>query len=387
MSDEARARNTAREARIWIPFVHSYPFSATETATRATIFGLYANAYLNGQSYLKQIEDAELANMLADYNSKLAELTNQEAIVVSDIASKRYLAGIDKIIHDQKMVTAQMKIDTADALATAKYEALEADRAALTTMAAKVTAETLKNNARITELEAAIEIEGINLSEVEMEILKKELESLRVDNQKLDVANEILRIQIQTVRTATELLDIDVQMARTQVDIAETERAIARIDLLDDDLTLAQAQTTIDQAQVPVAAARIALAQAKGADIEAELAYINGTLTANEEIDHENKKALTNLRHITRENELTLREDQNEFNNLMKENDVQFDIDLATSNQTFQESIDTIRANEANAGSGNKWMIVHATIAALEKMLAAEITTTLTHIVKKQPTT
>ncbi len=388
MSDDARARNTARETKIWVPFVRSYPFNATETAERIIIFGMFANSYLNGQNYLKQIEDAELANLLTDYNSKISELTNQETIVVADIVSKRYLAGIDKLVHDQKMVTAQEKIDMENALASAKYAALATDRAALTTMSAKVTAETLKNNARITELEALIEIEGINLSEVELEILKKELDSLRVDNQKLEMANEILRIQIQTVRTATELLDIDVQMARTQVDIAETERAIAKIGLLADDLTLAQAQTTIDEAQIPISEARIALARAKVTDIEAELNYITGTLTENEGVDYANKEALLNLKDIIRQYELERREAQNELDNDLKENASKSDITIAETNQDFQPTIDALQEATYNQSVSDHWRIIYATLAALEDMVKADITTTLSHIVKKQePTT
>jgi hypothetical protein len=388
MSDDARARNTARETKIWVPFVRSYPFNATETAERIIIFGMFANSYLNGQNYLKQIEDAELANLLTDYNSKLSELTNQETIIVADIVSKRYLAGIDKLVHDQKMVTAQEKIDMENALASAKYAALATDRAALTTMSAKVTAETLKNNARITELEALIEIEGINLSEVELEILKKELDSLRVDNQKLEMANEILRIQIQTVRTATELLDIDVQMARTQVDIAETERAIAKIGLLADDLTLAQAQTTIDKAQIPISEARITLARAKVTDIEAELDYITGTLRGNEGVDYANKEALLNLKDIIRQYELERREAQNELDNDLKENASESDITIAEINQDFQPTIDALQEAKYNQSVSDHWRIIYATLAALEDMVKADITTTLSHIVKKQePTT
>lgn len=111
MSTEAYGRNTAREVRIWTPFSYSWRFSDTEVIERITIFGLYSGSYLNGQAYLQNVESAELANLLADYNNKIAGLTNQETLVLADIASKRYLAGIDKLIHDQKMITEQQKID------------------------------------------------------------------------------------------------------------------------------------------------------------------------------------------------------------------------------------------------------------------------------------
>ncbi len=383
MSDEARARNTVRETRIWTPFSYSYPFNEAETAERITVFGLYANSYLNGQSYLKQIEDAELANLLTDYNSKIAGLNNQEQIVVADIVSKRYLTGIDKLIHDQKMITTQEKISTENELADARYAALAADRAALETMSAKVTAEIEKNAARITELQAYIQIEGINLSNVEIEIVEKELQALRVENQKMDTANEILRLQVQIVRTATELLDIDVQMARTQVNIAETERAIAKIGLLADELTLTQAETTILESHLPIAEARITLAQARYDDAEAELNYIVGTLMAHEDTIYQNKDALLNLRHITKE--YILQRDQQEK---LLQNDFKIDMSelgktLTNANKINDAAIDVERIKEIAERAVNSWNRAYAAIDVAETMAAADITTQLTHTIQK----
>ena len=384
MSDEARARHTAREARIWRPFTYSFPFTSTETEERVVIFGLYANAYLNGQSYLKQIEDAELENLLTDYNTRIAGLTVQGQIVVADIVSKRYLAGIDKLIHDQKMETGREKIATDSAIADAKYAALESDRAALETMAAKVAAEIQKNNARITELEAQISIEGINYTLVEQDIAEKELQSLRIDNRKLDVANEIIRIQIQTVRTATELLDIDVQKARTAINIADTERAIAKIGLLADDLIIEKAQTAIIESEIPVSKARVTLAQAKYDDADAELTYIQTTLMENEDTIRRNKEDLLTLRANTKEyaldrsksEKLLINENRRDLSDLEK--------DLATDDKINQADIDTnITIPKIAAGAVNDWSRANAAIEVAEKVAKAEIATKLTHVIQK----
>lgn len=383
MSDEARARNTVREMRIWTPFTHSYPFNEIETAERVIVFGLYANSYLNGQAYLKQIEDAELANLLADYNNKIAELTLQEQIVVADIVSKRYLSGIDKLIHDQKLVTMQTKIGTENDIADARYAALAADRAALTTMAAKVASEIEKNTARITELQAYIEIEGINLSNVEVEIAEKELQALRVENQKMDTTNEILRLQVQIVRTAMELLDIDVQMARTQVNIAETERAIAKIGLLADELTLEQADTTILEAQIPVADARIALAQARYDDAEAELDYIVTTLMAHEDTVYQNKEALLNLKHIIKENKLQQDEQEKLLHNELEIDMSELAKVISDADSVNQTAIDTEKIRGIANRAVNSWSRANAAISVAETMASADITTQLTHTIQK----
>jgi len=383
MSDDAYARHTAREVKFWAPFVYSYPFSSAETAERVIIFGLYANAYLNGQAYLTEIEDAELANLLAEYNGKIAGLTNQEAIVVADIAAKRYLAGIDKLIHDKKLETQQQKIDMENEMADARYAALAADRAALETLAAKVAAETEKTSARITELQAMIAIEGINYSQVELEVAEKELQSLRVDNQMLDVANEILRIQIQTVRTATELLDIDVQMARTLINIAETERAIARIGLLANELTIEQAETAIEEAKIPISESRIALAQAKYDDTAAELLYIVNTLMARADIDKESKEELINLEANIKEYALQRSQEKDLLNNDLKLQASDAEIEIAEDDQTAQGHLDALKENLLSEKANQAWDNAYNAIEALRTILTADIGASLSHTIKK----
>ena len=412
MSDEARSRHATREARIWKPFSYSFPFTSTETEERIVIFGLYANTYLNGQSYLKQIEDAELENLLTDYNTRISGLTVQGQIVVADIVSKRYLAGIDKLIHDQKMETgrekiatdsaiadakyaalesdraalgtAREKIATGSAIADAKYAALESDRAALETMSAKVAASIQKNNARITELEAQISIEGINYTLVEQDIAEKELQSLRIDNRKLDVANEIIRIQIQTVRTATELLDIDVQKARTEINIADTERAIAKMGLLADDLTIEKAQTAIIKSEIPVSKARVALAQAKYDDADAELTYIQTTLMDNEDTIRRNKEDLLTLRANTKEYALARSESEKLLANENRRDLSDLEKTLATDDKINQADIDTnITIPKIAAGAVNDWSRARAAIEVAEKVAKAEIGTQLTHVIQK----
>lgn len=384
MSDEARARHATREVRIWRPFACSFPFTSTETEERIVIFGLYANTYLNGQSYLKQIEDAELENLLTDYNTRISGLTVQGQIVVADIVSKRYLAGIDKLIHDQKMETGREKIATDSAIAEAKYAALESDRAALETMSAKVAASIQKNNARITELEAQISIEGINYTLVEQDIAEKELQSLRIDNRKLDVANEIIRIQIQTVRTATELLDIEVQKARTEINISDTERAIAKIGLLADDLIIEKAQTAIIESEIPVSKSRVTLAQAKYDDADAELTYIQTTLMDNEDTIRRNKEDLLTLRANIKESALDRSESEKLLANENRRDLYDLEKDLATDDKINQEDIDrNITIPKIAAGAVNDWSRANAAIEVAEKVANAEIATQLTHVIQK----
>jgi hypothetical protein len=386
MSDEAFARAIARESKIWGPFNYSFPFDSNQTADRITIFGLYANAYLNGHKYLNEIEDEELANLLTDYNSKIAELTTQQQIVVADIVSKRYLAGVDKLIHDQKMITKQAEIDNEDALMDAKIAALSADRAALATMAKKVETETTKTAARITELEAYIEQEGINLSLADIEIVEKEIASAKLDIEKLNMENDILRIQIETVETAQELLEIDLKIAKTLVDIAQTDRDIAKIGLLDNELTIEQAKTALEEAGIPVSAARIALAQAKLDDANAELAYINSLIGIEDQLKTK-KMELMDSKQTVRMNEIDLRSALREMENDKQSDLSDAEITEATLDQASQVVIDGAHIEAIEAGGSAAWDITYAKIQAAIKKAAAAITTQLTHTIKKSTAT
>ena len=383
MSDEAYARSTGRETRIWKPFVYSFPFTAEQTSDRITIFGLYANSYLNGHKYLQEIEAEDLANLLADYNARIADLTAQQQLVVADIVSKRYLASIDKIIHDGKMDLEQAKIDSDSDIMDARIAALSADRAALDTMAAKVAAETTKTQARITELEAYIALEGIHLSEVDIEIAQKELQSAKLDNEKLNAQNEVLRLQVATLETAMELIEIDLKIARTAVDIAETERAIAKIGLLADDLTIAQAHTQVEEAGIPISAARILLAQAKYDDAEAEKTYIETTLMQQAAKSLEKQKELEAMKQTIRLNELGHKGDLNELTNDLKEDAADLMIDIAEGNRDFQATVDTLEVEHIAQGPGLYWAKTQADIAAHEMAAAAEIASNLTHTIQK----
>jgi len=383
MSSEAYARNTSREAILWSPFLYSYGFGDTETTERTTIFGLYSGSYLNGQAYLQKIETQELANLLANYNSKISGLTTQAQIVAADIVSKRYLAGIDKLIHDQKMITEQQKIDMEDALADARLAALASDQAALDTMAVKVSSETTKTAARITELTAYIAIEGMNLSQAELDVAEKELQSLKVDQRKLDVDNEILKIQIQTTKTAKELLDIDVQSSKLKVDIAETDRAIARIALLSDELTIEKAQTDIAEAEIPVSEARISLAQARYDDAEAELLYIVNTLMSREDSIYDQKSDLLNLQKLVKQYALLRNTDEKQLNNELRIDAAEASKVLVEDNQDNQERIDAIKVDGISEKAAESWLNAYAAIKAHRTIVNTSIATELAHTIKK----
>ena len=382
MTTEAYARATARESRIWKPFEYSFPFDTTQTAERTITYGLYANSYLNGQRYLTEVEAEDLANLLADYNAKIADLTTKGQLVASEIISRRYLASVDKIIHDKKMETKRSGIEADEDLWDAKMEALSADRAALETMAEKVSTETEKTGAKITEIQAYIEIEALRLTEADIEVAQKEIQAAKVDIEKLNTQNQILKTQIDTVEAAQELVEVDLKIARTRISSAEVDRASNKIDLLDSELSIEQAKTDIAEAEVSVAQERVALAQAKTDEAQAEVDHL-ATEEAQVETAYQNKIDLMDLQHTSKEEAITMRR---EAADLALENRLalsELEIALTNADSTLQPQLDSARVAQLYANAGNKWILSIAEINAQQTLAAAKIGTTLTHSITK----
>jgi len=468
MSGNAYNRAVARETKIWKPFGYSFPFTLHQAADRIIIMGLYASSYLNNHKYLQEVESEELAYLLADYNAKMAELTTQQQIVVADIVGKRYLASVDKLIHDQKMISKQQGIDYDNALMDAKFAALEADRAALTTMSSKIETARINNEAKIAQLQAYIQIEGYNKDAVEIEISEKEIQSAKVDIRKIDAQNdilkiqnetvaadtrlnkaefeklekeiqsgrvdirkvdtqndilkiqnetvaagarlvkmdieqaeqelkaakletkkiteaaEILRIQVETVEAAMQLIDIDLRIASTKVDIAQTQRNIAKLGLLQDDLLIEKAKTAIEQAGIPISEARIRLAQAKYEDAVAEENYMRELLTKEIE-NYTNRKNLKDAELTAKTQNLEHRQRLQDADNTLKIDLSNLSLLVASDDAASQVMIDNIKVGEIIQKPELAWLRALAAIAAAEKAAAAEITTDLTHTILKAP--
>jgi len=380
---EAFSRSTAREATIWEPFLYSFPFDATQTANRTIIYGLYANAYLNQNKYLNEVESEDLANLLADYNAKIADLTNQEQIVVAEIVSRRYLANIEDLVFKKKMATKQAGIEADDDIWDSKMAALATDTAALETMAERVASETEKTAAKITEIQAYIEIEGINLTQVDIDIAEKAIQSSKVDIQKLDAANDILRIQINTVETAHKLIDVDREIARTKIDIAETDRNINKIGLLDSELTIEQGRTSVAEAETSVAGTRVVLAEAKTQETENEITYYRDTLTSQAHDIYDSKIDLMDTRSKGLSDGLTMRKNERDLNIDNRLAVSALETTFANDDKTLQALVDAANISVMNTKVSNTWVRIQGAIEAAKTAAAANIVSTLTHTIKK----
>jgi chromosome segregation ATPase len=383
MSDEAFSRSQAREARLWTPFVYSFPFSGEQSADRVIIYGLYSTSYKNQHGYLMAIEGAELLNLLNDYNAKIADLTMQQQNVVADIVTKRYLAGIDKLIHDEKMITKAQAISAEEAEWTAKIAALESDRASLLTLAERVTSETAKTNARISELQAQIETESYNRSEVDIEILNKEIQLAKADIEILDAANAVLKMRLEVVNAGLDLINVDLQTAKTRNEIESTRRSIARTDLLESELIVEQAQTEVAEAEGDLLTAHAAITAKKVEVAEKEVDLYTDMVA------HEaavlNKKILElqaeQARRITAINDRTA---SALFNSSLKKDAADLEAANVSKAGTLQVKLDQDKVTVMGFQEWAAKTIDAATIAAAETAAKAVIATELTHLIQKK---
>jgi hypothetical protein len=383
MSNDAYQRSSARESRVWKPFTFSFPFSADQTADRVIIYGLYSDSHHNQHGYLIEVEAADLFNMLNNYNSKISDLDMQEQNVLADIVAKRYLAGIDKLIHDEKMITESQKINAEDAAWTAKIAALATDRAALITLAARVTSETAKINARITELQTYILTEGYVRSEVDIEIINKEIQLAKTDVAILDAANAILKIQLEVVNKGMELVDIDLQKVRTLNEIQSIRRSIARTGLLESELEVEEAQTIAATAEKELFISRTTLAEKKVEAAEKEVVLYESL------VEHETEIGVKKIdeRDADQSRKLTSisdKEDSALFSTSLKKDAADFDQTTIINERTVQQGLDQdkieINATQVTA----KRTVSSAIISAATTLAEANIVTTLEHTIQKK---
>ena len=382
MSDEARARAAAREFRIWSPFQYAAVFDSTQEEERTMLFGMYAGAYLNRHNYMEAIEAVELANLLADYNAKIAALTNDEAILVASIVAKRYVANIDKLIHDEKMLVFQGKIDDENALWDARIAALATDEAALATIMTRYEVETLKTAARISELQAQIATEEINEDLVEVEVAKKEIQLEEVNLRILNVASEVLRLQLRIVQTGLELVEVDYKKAQLRRETAQVEMQIAKTSLLESELATVTARAAGEAAELTVAQSAVDIINARIENVAKEVIHYE-TLG-----DHEVSMLAARLNLMTVDTNARIER----LNNFVDRKVADANLKIATAKQL--EDVADLEAGLRKAVTNNQLDIdderedisddlKNAAIDAATTLASATVTSTLSHSISQ----
>ncbi len=361
MTTAAFQRAQIREMKIWPAFVYSAAFEAGQKAERALIYGLYSGAYQNMHNYLADIEATNLENLLDEYNSKVAELDNQETIVLNSIIAKRYLANIDVLMNDQKLATRELKRQAEEAEWDAKMAALETDRAALVTLETKLSAEGKKVAARIAELQAQIATEEAALSLAEIEKTEKKIQLAEMDMKILRCAIEIAKIQTAIVEEGMNLIETELRKQRLRLDIAQLKNQIARTATMEAELEVAVANVAAATAELAAMEAELAAILGREAIIDAEIAH-QTTLQNHIATMGDLKEGLLSLQTSERVRKL---EDQVTKNEIANENR----LDMSELEITHAESAQ--RISEADTSASRR--IVYAHINAAQRIMEANI--------------
>lgn len=387
-----------RQSTIWSPFEYYGSYNDVQEAERAIIFGLYSNSWRNDDGYMQGVYDIDMANILSDYTAKVAELTVDEQKVVADISAKRYISGIETLVHDGKMATQLQKIDADADEWDAKIAALAADRAALETLRVKIASEIKRIAARILELEAYIQVEKANLELVNVEISEKEVQLARKDLQLVEKAleesrkeiailqagNEIAKIQLQIVEAGLELIDVDMKVARTNLDIQQTENQIAKAVMAESELDIAKARTEAERSDLSVIEKRVDLAKMQVDSIAKEISGVAAASSDEDALYNERLNALA-----AKQNELIQsianRTETALFAIKEKEISSTLEKSIGEKTNTTQAITDLDKIRERYAQFSAAKTTADAVVAAAEKLAEANVASTLIHSIKKAP--
>ena len=279
MTDVIYDRAAVRESSIWNAFQYNGPFGPIHTEERTILFGLYANTYLHGRNYLREIEAEDLARLVDTYNNNMAKLTGEQAQNALNIAAKYHVERITDQIHAVDMGLRDQKIDSINADYDAKTEALAADEAAVVTQQAKVQLAWDKAAQKVKELEMRTELEAVNYAMVDVDIAEQELKAARADLAVIEAGLKGLDIQLAITQTGIDITNtqLDVTKVATReagidVDIAETDIAVSQIGIDVTETGIRESQIEIDgqkiQADTAGVATRVTEADVTKAQIE-----------------------------------------------------------------------------------------------------------------------
>lgn len=383
MSTEAFARAVRRESIIWPQFTYSTVFSSGQTAERKIIYGLYANAYLNAHGYLTDIEADELANLLNDYNTKMAGLTAKQQALAIDIAAKRYVATIEQNIHADKLTTKQKDIDMDELMMTAKEDALAADQAALQTLYAKLLAEQKKTEARIQVLQAEAAEEDVRYEMVGIEISEKEIQLAETELKIQNVAIEIARIQLRITEAASEIVEMELRAAELKNRTVNAEIDAIRAGLTGLEVSLVNAETTMEGKLLLIQQQEKTLWEEKKLMLETTVEPVYQKIYDDLPAIIENKKIAQDARN---DNELARMDydlDMAALRNDEREDVVELEgIGIDADNQV-RDNQTTTREAINKAEQSAEWKMATAAVQAAINMANATITTKLIHTIGK----
>lgn len=224
MSNEIYDRAMVREQKIWPSFLYSLH---DVEATKLLVFGLYANTYVLGHNYLKDISSEELQRLVDTYETNMAELDADDQVLVLQLVAERYAKTIEIQIKNNALATKRQKVSAVESELVAKIEALNVDLEALDTKRSQIDIETDKATLKNKDLVARIESEKLAQNYVDTEISQKQLEAARAELKVLTTALKGLEIQTEIAETSLRIVEIEATKTQYIADLASINVQIA----------------------------------------------------------------------------------------------------------------------------------------------------------------
>lgn len=211
------------------PFFSVVPVSVDVLRNYIDRLSIYSDESLS-IGYMKEISVEELFVVVSNFEINMAGISNQQKVLLLDIASKEYVNTIDRSIRsshrDAKWASARSQFSIMEA----KILAMESDKEQLNTLQKEITLAIDRQNLIIKENEAKIDIEIVNAAFVEAEIIQKQVEVARAELDELRAYQKVVDYQIQVVETGIESARVPAEIAQLKADRADLVVRLSRIE-------------------------------------------------------------------------------------------------------------------------------------------------------------
>lgn len=376
MSEEIYDRAMVRELSIWPSFCYGIQGDGT---VKAIVFGLYANSYLLGHNYLKDIEAEELQRLIDAYDSNMAELDMEDQTLVLQIASDRYTKAIDLQIKTNALSTKGQKLNADEQEYTAKLAALDVDIEALNTKRSQIELARDRAELKNQDLEAKIQLEELARDYIAVDITQKQLEVSRTELKILMAAIRGIDIQLDIANTSLQITMAEISKAEISADIAGINSRAANYGLEPQRLAVDQAEydAAEDEATL-MPAARISLKSVHASSLATQIndiAVLEGMESSIQTSQIAERVARSSSAMAGYDDQGMLAE----TGKTQSEYDDNLDIDVAGDRSASQQTIETKQTELPTARTSAAATAKTAAIDAAKTMAAANIVTSLTH--------
>jgi len=250
MSTEVFDRAKAREVQIWglpqVSLLGVMGFIDKLTPILTIMLPLMSNRFMQDFYVIQEKETIKFDQLISLLITELAKIDSERTITLLNIVSKRAVKALEFQVRQRKLDVKTFNNLIASELMDAQFNALDTDRAELATLTMRVQIALLKAEAEYQELLSRIELEGLNLSLAEIEVLETEIKVARLDIQILEAQLKVLRIGLEVSEVLLEVAGMAAQKITLQADVKSLQADIEQTRISGYQLTSEQAEIAAD---------------------------------------------------------------------------------------------------------------------------------------------